>query len=189
MSETAEEYAKRLAGYAARNPPLDLQAIVRVLKNTVVVVRQRLMVLPEHAAAWHPAPDKWCIRQIIGHLIEEDKRDFVGRIQAMLEADEPALDVNDENGVARDRQDCDRETGELLDEFDQERGRSIGFLWGLRVSDLERGGIHPKIGRISIGELLHEWIYHDLHHVRQMDANVQSYLWGKLGNLQEFYRT
>jgi len=187
MSETAEEEAKRLA--AARNRPLDMPAIARVLKNTVVVVRQRLMVLPEDAAAWHPASGKWCIREVIGHLIEKDKQDFVSRIQAMLEAEDPALAVDDQDAVRREPADCDRDVGELLDEFDQERGRSIGFLWGLRVSDLERGGIHPKIGRISIGELLHEWIYHDLQHVRQIDANVQSYLWGHLGNLRELYRT
>jgi len=33
-------------------------------------------------------------KEVIGHLSEEDQRDFVGRIQAMLDANEPRFTVN-----------------------------------------------------------------------------------------------
>ena len=45
---------------------------------------------------------KWCIKEVIGHLTEEDKRDFAGRIEAMLDELEPSLKLNDQEEVARD---------------------------------------------------------------------------------------
>ena len=166
---------------------LDLQEVGRLLHNTMIVLRQRVTALPDRAVARHPSSSKWCIKEVIGHLTEEDKRDFVGRIQAMLDELEPSLELNDQEEVARLRRDCDRNLRDLMDEFETVRCSSISFVMKLGVKDLDRGGVHPKIGRIRIRELLHEWIYHDLNHLRQIDANVQRFLWEHLGNMQRFY--
>jgi len=167
--------------------PLDPQEVAQLLQNTMIVLRQRVTSLPDRAVARHPGPGKWCIKEVIGHLTEEDKRDFVGRIQIMLDDLEPSLKVNDQEEVARARHDCDKKVHDLLDEFNTVRSSSIAFVMKLRVTELERGGSHPKIGHIRIRELLHEWIYHDLNHIRQIDANVQRFLWDHLGNMQRFY--
>ncbi len=172
---------------ASKNTVLDLQEVARLLQNTTIVLRQRVTVLPDRAVAWHPGPAKWCIKEVIGHLTEEDKRDFAGRIEAMLDELEPSLKLNDQEEVARVRHDCDKNVRDLLDEFDTVRGSSIALVMKLGGTDLDRGGVHPKIGRIRICELLHEWIYHDLNHLRQIDANVQAFLWDHLGNMQRFY--
>lgn len=166
---------------------LDLQEVARLLHNTTIVLRQRVTALPDRAVARHPGSAKWCIKEVIGHLTEEDKRDFVGRIQAMLDEVEPFLRLNDQVEVARLRHDCDKNLLDLLDEFDTIRCSSISFVMKLGVTDLDRGGVHPKIGRIRIRELLHEWIYHDLNHLKQIDANVQDFFWEYLGNMQRFY--
>ena len=166
---------------------LDIGEVTRLLHITTVVLRQRVTALPDRAITRHPGSAKWCIKEVIGHLAEEDKRDFVGRIQAMLDELDPSLKPNDQEEVARLRHDCDKNLNDLLDEFEAVRRSSISFVKKLGVAELERGGVHPKIGRIRIRELLHEWIYHDLNHLRQIDANVQRFLWDHLGNMQRFY--
>lgn len=166
---------------------LDMGEVMRVLHNTAIVLRQRVIALPDRAVARHPGPAKWCIKEIIGHLSEEDKRDFVGRIQSMLNDPDPILELNDQEEVARLRHDCDKNLHDLLDEFETVRCNSISFVMKLGVTELDRLGVHPKVGRIGIRELLHEWIYHDLNHLRQIDANVQRFLWDHLGNMQRFY--
>ena len=166
---------------------LDIGEVTGLLHNTTVVLRQRVTALPDRAIARHPGSAKWCIKEVIGHLAEEDNRDFVGRIRAMLDELDPSFQPNDQEEVARLRHDCDKNLNDLLHEFETVRRSSISFVMKLGVAELDRGGVHPKIGRIRIRELLHEWIYHDLNHLRQIDANVQRFLWDHLGNMQRFY--
>jgi hypothetical protein len=47
--------------------------------------------------------------------------------------------------------------------------------------------MHPKIGHIRIRELLHEWVYHDLNYLRQIDVNVQQFLCDHPDNKQRLY--
>ena len=54
------------------------------------------------------------------------------------------------------------------------------------MADLARGGRHPEVGRLTIGDLLHEWVHHDRNHLRQILVNVQAYVWPAMGNAQRF---
>jgi hypothetical protein len=169
--------------------PLDLQEIEQLLQATPGWLRQLTVALPRYAVAHHPRPGTWCIKQVIGHLIEEDQRDFVGRMQLMLEEPGATLFITDQDEVARKRHDCDKRLHDLLAEFDFVRTSSIAFVKNVKLTDLDRTGVHSKIGRIRIGELLHEWIYHDFNHVKQISGNVQHVLRDHLGNMQRFYAT
>lgn len=164
--------------------------IIASLQSAPAVLNALLRPLPEEICAFHPAEGHWCAKEIVGHLIEEDRRDFLGRIRLMLDFDEPRLSVNDQDAVARTRQDCGRNVNDLLEEFAAGRraGGNLSFIETLGEKDLRRGGVHPKIGRLEICHLLHEWIYHDLNHVRQIAANVQSFLAEHLGNMENFYK-
>jgi hypothetical protein len=86
------------------------------------------------------------------------------------------------------RRDCDKSLDDLLREFTSVRQASTSFVSTLHHWDVHRCGIHPKIRHLSIANLLHEWIYHDLNHINQIRGNVQSFLWMHLGNAQRFYQ-
>jgi hypothetical protein len=166
---------------------LSVHETAELLRRTPVVLRELILALPAHAVAYHPGPGKWCIKEVVGHLTEEDKRDFVGRIEMMLDQAEPQLGLNDQDAVAQQRQDCDKDMRELLDEFVAVRQASARFVEQLSTADLERTGVHPKIGLIRVRELLHEWLYHDLNHAKQVEGNTQHLLWNQLGNMKAFY--
>jgi hypothetical protein len=174
---------------ATTDSPPDTSQVARLLQNTATLVRLRVSALPDDALVWRTGPGKWCIKEIIGHLTESDKRDFVDRIGTMLSESEPVLKVNDQAEVARLRHDCDKSLQDLLEEFESVRSSSIAFVTRLNVTELDRSGVHPKIGKIRIREVLHDWIYHDLNHLKQIDSIVQSYLWDRLGNIQQFYQS
>lgn len=168
---------------------LELGQIASFLRTTPSVLRVFAGGLSEQATVWHPGAGKWCMREVIGHLTEEDKRDFIGRIRLMLDQKEPHLPVTDQEEVARMRRDCYKDIDRLLQEFAVVRTESVAFVSELKEAMLDRWGIHPKIGRLRIIDLLHEWIYHDLNHLRQISANIQSLLWEHLGNMQGFYKS
>jgi hypothetical protein len=145
-----------------------------------------LKALPPEAAAWRPADGAWCVNECLGHVIESEKRGFAGRIRIMLGAENPKLQTWDQTAVATARRDCERKPEELVSEFEPLRRDSIELVRSLRPEQLARPGSHPQVGRLTVGEILHEWVHHDDNHLRQALANVQAYVWSRMGNAQNF---
>jgi hypothetical protein len=160
--------------------------IAALLPATVAALRAELSALPERVLAWHPAPGEWCVKEVLGHLIESDHRGFAGRIRIILGADTPVLERWEPPDVARARGDCAKPAAALLDELAAMRQDSAALVRGLREGDLDRAGRHPTVGRLRVRDLLQEWVHHDRNHLRQALANVQAYVWPALGNSQKF---
>jgi hypothetical protein len=142
--------------------------------------------LPVAVATWHPAPGEWCANECIGHVIEAEKRGFAGRVRLLLAGTEPQLQAWDQVAVARERADCGRAPDELLDELAHLRRRSVDLLRELRGDQLALAGMHPKVGRLTVSDVIHEWVHHDRNHLRQVMANVQAHVWPDMRNAQLF---
>ena len=166
--------------------PLAPAEVAVLLPAAVALLRAELAALPERVLAWHPAPGEWCVKEVLGHLIEADRRGFAGRIRILVAADAPALERWDPPEVARARGDCAKSATTLLDELAAMRQDGATLVRGLRAADLDRGGRHPTVGHLRVRDLLQEWVHHDRNHVRQALANVQGYVWPALGNAQKF---
>jgi hypothetical protein len=166
--------------------PLAPSAVAELLGAAATIIRAELFALPAAVRTWHPAGGEWCAHEVVGHLIEAEKRGFAGRIRIILANDSPKFEGWDQDAVARVRNDCGRHWAGLWDEFSALRADSVPLVAGLGPSDLLRGGHHPKVGFLTVGDLLHEWVHHDRNHIRQMLANVQSFAWPHMGNAQRF---
>jgi len=162
---------------------LDVAALLRA---SAVQITAELSALPEAVVRYHPAAGEWCTKEVLGHLIEAERRGFAGRIRTILAEDRPRFVGWEPADVARERKDCERNVRELLVEFGALRDESANLVTGLHAADLSRGGDHPKVGFLTVGDLLAEWVHHDRNHVRQIHANVQSYVWPHMGNAQKF---
>ena len=169
---------------AAALTPMEVAAI---LQATLAALTSVLGALPKTAARWKPAPGEWSIQEALGHLIETERRSFAGRIREILASPDPKLADWDQEVVARERDDSGQELRGLLAEFAALRTDSIALAGGLPPGDLKRRGRHPQIGSVSVEDLLHEWVYHDCDHLRQMQANLQAYVWPAMGSTRKFY--
>ncbi len=147
-----------------------------------------LDALPPEVASWHPAPGEWCVNEVVGHVIEAEKHGFAGRIRIILGADEPDLPTWDRDAIARARNDCGRPPKDLRKELLGLRHESVELVRSLRPEQIQRGGTHPEVGRLTVEDLLHEWVHHDGNHLRQALANVQAYVWPNMGNARRFSR-
>ena len=166
--------------------PLTPAEVARLLTATVTQLRAERAVVPERVLAWHPAPGEWCVKEVLGHLIEADQRGFAGRIRILLEADSPELERWDPAAVAAARMDCARSAMGLLEELATLRAAGASLVSQLTAADLDRAGRHPTVGSLRVRDLLQEWVHHDRNHVRQALANVQAYVWPAMGNAQKF---
>jgi hypothetical protein len=59
---------------------------------------------------------------------------------------------------------------ELLNIFADLRLDNVARLESLRLetSDLNRRGLHPELGPVTLGQLLATWVAHDLNHLGQV---------------------
>lgn len=162
------------------------QEMAALLRASMDALRAESAALTDGAASWHPAPGEWCVKEVLGHIIEAERRGFAGRVREFLAKDEPACVPWDQDVVARERKDCARPLGALVDELGALRADSAKLVEGLPAAALNRGGQHPKVGRLTVGDVVHEWVHHDRNHLKQIMANVQAQAWPHMGNAQRF---
>ena len=168
------------------SPVLTNQRVAALLRAAAQTLRAEAEALGNEALRWHPAPGEWCINEVVGHLIEAERRGFAGQIRRILEQPGRTLQTWDQGDVACERRDCERDGLELLREFEALREESVRLVLGLQPEQLGLSGDHPQVGELRVADLLHEWPHHDRNHVRQALGNVQVYIWPHMGNAQRF---
>ena len=160
--------------------------VAELLESTCALLEGEIKALGDDEARWHPAPGEWCVNECLGHLIEAEKRGFHGRIVRTLEQDHPFEPDWDQQGVARERKDCERMAMSLFMEFMGLRHVSVAMVKALRPDQLDRACTHKKVGELTVRGLLHEWVHHDRNHTKQILSNVQARVWPHMANSQRF---
>jgi len=158
--------------------------VADLLESTCALIEAEMKALGDDGCRFHFKPGEWCVNECVGHILEADRRGFGGRIRDIL-AGKP-LHAWDQEQVERERKDCERMSQSLWMEFMGPRHDYIVLVRGLKPDELDRSGVHPKVGELRVRDLLQEWVHHDRNHVRQALANVQAYVWPALGNAQKF---
>jgi uncharacterized damage-inducible protein DinB len=141
-----------------------------LLERTPRVVRSLLDGLSD---SWLESADKaggWTPRDVVGHLISAERDNWIPRIETILrdgtrrpfEPFDRFAHVERDRGVA---------LAALIERFDQLRGERLARLAALvRDEDLERRGLHPEFGEVTLRQLISTWAVHDLDHVAQIYA-------------------
>ena len=164
--------------------PLTTEDVAELLESTCALIEAEVKAAGDEGCRFHFKPGEWCVNECVGHIIEAEKRGFGGRIRDIL-AGRPLL-AWDQEQVERDRKDCERMSQSLWMEFMGLRHDSITMVRSLKPSDLDRSGVHPKVGELRVRDLLHEWVHHDRNHTRQILAVQQERVYPHMGNSQKF---
>jgi len=163
---------------------LTTDQVAEYLEATCALIDSELKALGDDSG-WHFDPKEWCANEVVGHLVEAEKRGFAGRIREILAGKDKTTSW-DQAAVARERNDCARMGQSLWMEFIGVRNDSIKLLRALKASDLGKSITHPMVGELSIRDLLHEWISHDRNHTKQLITIAQERVWPHMGNSQKF---
>src|SRR5437773_9173667 len=116
---------------------LTTDQVAEYLEATCALIDSELTALGEDSS-WHFDPKEWCANQVVGHLIEAEKRGFAGRIRE-IKAGTPKTSSWEQDQVAKERNDCARVTQSVWMEFMGVRNDSIVFVRSLGTDDLGRG--------------------------------------------------
>ncbi len=146
---------------------------VDLLRRTPLVVSALLTGVPD---AWTRTPDVaagWRPRDVVGHLISAEIDDWIPRAERIIE-DGTAKPFDPFDRFAHVERDVDVPLDRLVEQFAELRTRSLERMAELITSeaDLDRRGLHPGLGEVTLGELLATWAVHDLDHVSQIFAGM-----------------
>jgi hypothetical protein len=142
---------------------------IPILQRTPAVLRALLAGLPDEWVRATDGPGTWSAYDVVGHLIHGEKTDWIPRVRHILAKgeSEPFIPFDREAMFTASR---GKTTAALLEEFAALRAGNVAALRALALTpaDLERRGLHPELGPVTLGQHLATWTAHDLGHVRQI---------------------
>jgi hypothetical protein len=149
-----------------------LRETVDLLRRTPDVLRDLLVGLPD---TWTETPDTdggWRPRDVVGHLITGELTDWLARTNRILEYGTSKAFDTFERFAMHDR-DAGIPLDQLVAQFGALRADNLRKLEKLVTEgDLDKRGLHPSLGQVSLRELLATWAVHDLDHVSQVFAGM-----------------
>ena len=150
---TEAEVKKHLE--AAESSPKQIAAAVSGLQDKVL--------------RYKPAPDKWCILEILGHLADVEII-YGYRLRQMLADKKPVLAPIDQDDWARNLGYLQESPPELVALYGLNRHHNVQLLRRLKPGDLEKSAFHPERQRdVTVAELLEQMGGHGMSHLEQIE--------------------
>ncbi len=146
-----------------------LSTIVDILTRTPSVLRAMLANLGDDLTHANYGRDTFSPVDVLGHLIEGERHDWIPRARVILEhGEQQTFKPFDRYSMFESCKGMS--IAELLDTFEKLRAESLEALeaMSLGADELALTGTHPEFGRVTLGQLLSTWTVHDLHHTAQI---------------------
>ena len=161
-----------------------LEGIQAVLSTTPERWQRLVSTLPIDLLSRPPIAGEWSALNCLQHLLDAELLVFPVRFRAILAAQNFVdFDPNEPHG------NHDSQTPEqLAAAFARYRQESLTLLRQVKDDDLKRTAQHPKLGTVTLAQLLHTWAAHDLNHTVQAErALMQPFMLG-CGPWRSFFR-
>jgi hypothetical protein len=149
--------------------PFALDEGMAILARVPAALDALLRGLPDGWTAANEGGGTWSPFDVVGHLIHGERTDWMPRARIILEqGDARPFDKFDR--FAQFEVSQGRTLASLLDELAVLRRDNLRELasWNLNDADLDRRGLHPELGVVTLRQLLATWVAHDLDHVMQI---------------------
>ena len=156
----------------------DLERSIAVLERAPAALRALLDGLDAPWVRGTEGPDTFSPFDALGHLIDGEETDWIPRARIIL-ARGPDLRFDPYDRFRHRARNAGRSLESLLEEFARLRAANLGLLrsWKLTARELDLPGEHPRLGRVTLRQLLAAWVVHDLGHLAQV-ARVMAKQYG-----------
>ncbi|MGH9503373.1 MAG: DinB family protein [Terriglobales bacterium] len=125
--------------------------------------------LPDKVLRYKPAPGKWCILEILGHLADIEIV-YAYRLRQMLADRNPVIAPMDQDDWARNLAYMETPPAELVALYGLNRHANLRLLQRLVPADLARSAYHPEIKKaITVAELIERMGEHGVSHLEQIE--------------------
>jgi hypothetical protein len=160
-----------------------------ILDRTPSVLRTLLEGLADEWVMNNEGPETFSPYDVIGHLVHGEKTDWAARTKIILEKG-TKVSFTPWDRFAQFSDSEGKTLEQLLDEFERLRKENMKWLRSLQMSatDLDKKGMHPGLGEVSLRNLLATWVVHDLTHIAQVTRVMAKQYKEEMGPWPEYFR-
>lgn len=165
-----------------------LKQVLEILATTPEKLQREISTMSRREMQTRAAPNKWSVQEVLAHLADVEELGMRSRVAAMVEQENPTLPSFDQEARAAEMEYSKIYPRRSLASLARQRRANGQWLRKLRPAQLKRKGVHEKVGEISAEELITEWAFHDLGHLKQILEIKRYALYPHMGNMQAFYQ-
>jgi hypothetical protein len=162
---------------------------IEILQRTPAVLKAQLSGLDDAWILPNEGPDTFSPYDVVGHMLHGEITDWRPRIERLL-AHGTAMAFDTFDRFAMYEESKGKSMNDLLSQFDEKRKNNIEWFVSLNLqeADLNKEGMHPKLGVVTLRNLLSTWVIHDLTHIAQINRVMAKQLKTDMGPWQEYFR-
>lgn len=166
-----------------------LEKSIQLLEQTPATLNQMLRNLSPDWIKANEGPGTWNAYDIIGHYIHGEKTDWIPRMEIIL-SDNADKRFAPFDRFAQQNDSKGKSLTELLDEFAVLRKKNLEILRSKNIAekDLDKKGIHPAFGEVTLAQLLSTWVVHDLNHIAQISRVMAKHYKEDVGPWVEYLK-
>jgi hypothetical protein len=166
-----------------------LEKSYQILERTPSVLKILLNGLDDGWVMNNEGPETFSPYDVIGHLIHGEKTDWTARAKIILEFGLSKSFVPWDR-FAQYEESKGKTLQQLLDEFEKVRKENVIWFRSLKLTeaDLDKKGMHPKLGEVTLRNLLATWVVHDLTHIGQITRVMAKQYKEEMGPWPAFFR-
>ncbi|MFN8307251.1 MAG: DinB family protein [Ferruginibacter sp.] len=166
-----------------------LERSYEILDRTPAVLQALLSGLPDDWIMPNEGPETFSPYDVVGHLIHGEATDWTARAKMILEFG-PARTFERWNRTAMYEESKGKTMQQLLEAFSEARKKNMDWFRGLNLAeaDLDKKGMHPVLGEVTLRNLLATWVAHDLTHIAQITRVMAKQYKEEMGPWPEFFR-
>ena len=125
--------------------------------------------LSEKVLRYKPAPGKWCVLEVLGHLADVEII-YGYRLRQMLADAKPVIAPLDQDAWARNLNYLDSPPSELVAFYGLGRHHNLRLLRSLQPPDFLKSAFHPELQReVTVADIVEMMGKHGAGHVRQIE--------------------
>jgi DinB superfamily len=125
--------------------------------------------LPEKTLRYKPSPDKWCIWEILGHLVDMEIL-YAYRLRQMLADKDPVIAPIDQDDWAKNLGYLESPISELVALYGLNRHANVRMLRRLKSADLVKSARHPELDhRVTVADYVGMMSKHGPNHLEQIE--------------------
>lgn len=170
VTKEFRDYMRKIDAYRAGRAPLPL------LKTGPSKIARAVAGLRKDQLRRRPAPSKWSINEIVGHLVDTEYVYGFRLRMALSESGRPVL-AYDQPTWTKVLKHQRRSAPQMMEAIQTMRRATLEVVQSVPRRAWNRYGLHPERGKETVRRTLELVAGHDLNHLDQIRAIRRKYGW------------
>lgn len=146
--------------------PHTLETFSAMLASMPVYWTSLATTVPDEIMRKPAAPGEWSALQCLQHLLDAESLIFPVRLRIFMAGGDAFPGFNPDKESTDYSQ---MSAAEIAAAFAQHRTENLQLIQQIQPEHLQRQAIHGELGKVTLEEMLNEWISHDFNHTIQAE--------------------